>query len=318
MNPEERAAWLEERKKHLGGSEVAAVLGLNPWKTAMDVWLEKTGRKEPDPPNAAMNRGIYLEDVAARIYAEKTGRQLRAQPLRVHPEHNWLSCSIDRQIFKGTGEGDYLTEKTGLLELKCPGIHVYSKLKAKGISDAYSLQLIHNMGVWGYAWSAFGAFSAERWELIEFDLGFEPEIWGMIVEKTGPWWETHVLGDTPPEETEPEQIDLPKVEGDVQQRDDGEWKEAVDDLKEAYELVKTAEEVQTASKERVQELMGEETAVEGGCARVYWNTIKGRVSFDKKKLIAEHPEIHLEDYEKRGASYKKFKPYFLTPEQGEE
>jgi predicted phage-related endonuclease len=38
-----REEWLVLRRKGIGGSDVSAILGINPWKTAMDVWLEKTG-----------------------------------------------------------------------------------------------------------------------------------------------------------------------------------------------------------------------------------------------------------------------------------
>lgn len=40
--------WLENRKKGIGGSDAAAILGISPFKTNVDLWLEKTGQKEPD------------------------------------------------------------------------------------------------------------------------------------------------------------------------------------------------------------------------------------------------------------------------------
>lgn len=39
--------WLEERKKGIGGSDAATILGLNPYKSNIDLWAEKTGKKEP-------------------------------------------------------------------------------------------------------------------------------------------------------------------------------------------------------------------------------------------------------------------------------
>ena len=46
MTNEQRAAWLEGRRRGIGGSDVAAVLGLNPWKTPLDVWNDKLGLSE--------------------------------------------------------------------------------------------------------------------------------------------------------------------------------------------------------------------------------------------------------------------------------
>ena len=46
MTNEQRAAWLKGRRTGIGGSDVAAVLGLNPWKTPLDVWNDKLGISE--------------------------------------------------------------------------------------------------------------------------------------------------------------------------------------------------------------------------------------------------------------------------------
>ena len=43
-----REQWLEERKKGIGGSDSAAVLGLNPYMTNVDLWQIKTGRKQQE------------------------------------------------------------------------------------------------------------------------------------------------------------------------------------------------------------------------------------------------------------------------------
>ena len=42
----ERAEWLKARRGGIGGSDVAACLGLNPWRTPVQVWEDKTGRAE--------------------------------------------------------------------------------------------------------------------------------------------------------------------------------------------------------------------------------------------------------------------------------
>ena len=56
-----RTEWLKERQQGIGGSEVAAVLGLSKWSTPFDVWLEKTSPIENAPPNLAMQLGTFLE-----------------------------------------------------------------------------------------------------------------------------------------------------------------------------------------------------------------------------------------------------------------
>ena len=50
-----------ERRKHIGSSDMAAVLGVDPWRTPFDVWAEKTGRLLDEKPTAAMERGNRYE-----------------------------------------------------------------------------------------------------------------------------------------------------------------------------------------------------------------------------------------------------------------
>lgn len=65
----------ETRKKHIGSSDVAAILGLSPWRSACDVWLEKTGRLvDEKDPNAAMVVGTRVEPVLLDWLQEEIGR----------------------------------------------------------------------------------------------------------------------------------------------------------------------------------------------------------------------------------------------------
>ena len=55
----------------LGGSDAAAALGLSPWKTPVELWLEKTGKKPSEiPDNIPMAVGRALEDFVAKQYGK--------------------------------------------------------------------------------------------------------------------------------------------------------------------------------------------------------------------------------------------------------
>ena len=45
-----RDEWLKERTKGIGGSDVSTILGLNPYKTPLQLWEEKTGKSSGSPP----------------------------------------------------------------------------------------------------------------------------------------------------------------------------------------------------------------------------------------------------------------------------
>ncbi len=94
---ENRQEWLRERKNYLGGSDLGAIAGLNPYRTALDVYLDKTSDDIREETNAAMRWGNLLEDVVAKAYSEDTGYDVEIEPNTIyHPEYKFLGANIDR------------------------------------------------------------------------------------------------------------------------------------------------------------------------------------------------------------------------------
>ena len=61
-----REEWLEQRRKSIGGSDAAAIVGLSKWASPFSIWAEKTGKTPPKEDNEAMRIGHDLEDYVAR------------------------------------------------------------------------------------------------------------------------------------------------------------------------------------------------------------------------------------------------------------
>ena len=78
MNAHEE--WLKARKTGIGGSDIAAILGLSPYRTPVDVWAEKTGRATAQDETLQMRFGRYAEEFVAREYTAKTGNACSALP----------------------------------------------------------------------------------------------------------------------------------------------------------------------------------------------------------------------------------------------
>ncbi len=99
MKATERQSWLAERKAGLGSSEAAAVLGLDPYKTALEVALDKWGLL-PARDSAALRWGLKLEETIAAAYTEETGLQAEAPPAAIlwHPQAPWMFASLDRVV----------------------------------------------------------------------------------------------------------------------------------------------------------------------------------------------------------------------------
>ena len=305
----DRAAWLEARRNGIGGSDIAALFGVHPFKTALDVYREKVGEVREQPPTPAMLRGIYLEDVAVKLYTERTGRRVRRQPLRAHPEYPHLIASVDRQVLASDAVA------TGVLEVKCPGLKTFWRIKRQGLLDYMILQGQHEALVTGSPYTSFAVFSAEQFDLLTFDIFADPDIQARIIEVATEFWRDHVLAGVPPEAPAvAESPEFPEAAETLVVRDDREWAEAVADLREARAIREEAEALERAAKEKLIALAGGYGVFEGGGARIYYRQMPGRKTFKKELLAKDHPEIDLSKYEVEGKPYAEFRPYFLKSE----
>lgn len=96
----DREQWLRERKKGIGGSDVAAILGLSKWKSAYDIWVDKTTDVlQEEYSNESIYWGNVLEEVVAQEFSKQTGFKVRRNnKILQHPEYYWMRASIDRKI----------------------------------------------------------------------------------------------------------------------------------------------------------------------------------------------------------------------------
>ena len=108
---ENKQEWLRERKNYLGGSDLGAICGLSPYRTALDVYLDKTSNDISEDTNAAMRWGTLLEDIIAKEYAQVTGYDVEIEPNTIyHSEHKFLGANIDRWVDRWVNNGTYILE----------------------------------------------------------------------------------------------------------------------------------------------------------------------------------------------------------------
>ena len=93
FTPEEMAI----RRQGIGASEVAAIAGLNSWKSAVDIWLEKTGKAEPQPMTDRAELGHLVEPAIAEWYGRRVGATKLEKPWTMihHPTEPWLYATPD-------------------------------------------------------------------------------------------------------------------------------------------------------------------------------------------------------------------------------
>ena len=158
INRPTREEWLEERKKGIGGSDAATILGLNPYKTNIDLWEEKTGKKEAvdisekDYVKYGTKAENYLRELF-KLDFPKYEVSHQENTIIKHPTYPFLFASLDGQLVnKETGE-------LGILEIKTTNI-LQSMQKEKWkdkIPDNYYCQVLHYLNVTGYSFAILKA-----------------------------------------------------------------------------------------------------------------------------------------------------------------
>ncbi len=313
----DKEEWLEARQSGLGGSDASAVAGINPYRTPMKVYQEKTSELAPDKPTWRMLWGTIAESIAADLYVEETGRAIRRQPLRRSSEHDFLIANVDRQILIG---GDVTS--SACLEIKCPGIGAFSKMKAHGLPDYAVLQLQHYLGVLGYSWGSFAVFNSEYGPPIHFDMEADTELIDQLFDREIKFWTEHVIPRIPPPETVNDQpLDIPEIEGELKVIDGDAWRGPTLELQEAQGLRKAAAELEDAAKDTLKELMegnGLDAVEIPDLARLYYRMSSGRTSWKgTATALAQEADLDVADFIVQGKDFRTFKPYFLTTTEEE-
>ena len=184
----DRQAWLEARRRGLGGSDVAAILGLDPYRSAFEVYLDKLGLKAEEPDNEAMRQGRDLEAYVASRFEEATGKKVRRKnAILQHPHIPWMLGNVDRLV---------VGENAGL---ECKTTSVLNKSRfAQGEFPAnYYVQCVHYMAVTG----------ADRWYLAVLVLNKSFHVFTIerdeneiaaLIEAERRFWEDHILKQVPP------------------------------------------------------------------------------------------------------------------------
>ena len=214
MNAPDRTAWLAERRTGIGGSDIAALLGLSPNKTPLQLWLNKTGRADdaPTDPDAEerMHWGTVLEDVVARHYAER--RDVRVQRINDtlrHPDVNIALANIDRAVLE-PGSRARWDDKAGrvlgacrLLEVKTA--HALARNGAEWgnpgsdeVPQAYWLQCQWYLGISGLPFADLAVLFGGQ-KFVEYTIPADATLFADLLDEAHGWWQRHVVADTPPE-----------------------------------------------------------------------------------------------------------------------
>jgi predicted phage-related endonuclease len=179
-------AWHENRRKGLGGSD-ATILVEGDCEKIKELWLTKTGRKQPEPLLVLpVLMGIETEDLNVAWIQHVTGRKVwGCGDERVHPSYPWLRASLDGITTASDG-------REALVECKSVGAF----WKPENLVKKYNAQLQHVMMVGGWEVSVFSAIIGNSKHFlteVEFDpwyaldlLELEKRFWDCVVNDREP------------------------------------------------------------------------------------------------------------------------------------
>jgi putative phage-type endonuclease len=194
----------EIRRNGIGASDCAAAMGISPWKTKLELYLEKIGiiEKQETKFGTQMYWGNVLEPSVAQAYEDYTGKKLRKSLMTLrHKDHDFIICHLDRKI---EGERKILECKTSSF------FNANEKWGENGSVDAplyYIAQVQHQMAITGYD-EADIAVLIGGYDFRCYTIKKDNEIIEKIIESHCDFWYNHVLKQIPPEPTNKADIEL--------------------------------------------------------------------------------------------------------------
>ncbi len=288
----ERDAWLAERRKGIGGSDVPALMGLSNYETPLELYTEKL--RAPDDTaqpvkHESASWGNKLEHIVAEEFEQRTGLEVYEPGEGVEfwsEEYPFMRASIDRYVLKPYGKTD------SFLECKTRSSYA-EKYWATGVPLDVRVQVQHTMTVTQFD-HAYVAVLLGGQKFLWFRLEHDPALEAEILAAESEFWDRVRRHDPPPEG--------PKdAEALVQQFDRVENAKRVkltDAQAELVKVYKALEEEQTYVAKRMTDIGGRIQAAMGDAGRaMYQNRIAAtwleqpRRVLDVARLEAEHPTL---------------------------
>lgn len=312
-----RLAWLKERQRGIGGSDVAACLGLNPYRTPLQIYEEKLAPITDDtPPSEAAAWGTKLEDLVAKEFAARTGKKVqRINRSLESGDGGWMRANIDRAVINEVYgkrvrvipaakriDGRQLSTNT-ILECKTASAYTSkywgpSQLDEiqTGIVESeheiplwYETQVQWYLGITG-ADICYVAVLIGGNDFRVYEVRANREVFSGLTERCWQFWHEHVIAGVPPDPATA--ADVLKLHG----QDDGELVEAtnaqaadIGELRTIKEKLAGLMQEKAAIEERIKLALGERLGLTiGGQKAVTWKTQK-RTSFDVQAYLAMNP-----------------------------
>ena len=303
------------RPQGIGGTDIAAILGLSPYKTPLQLWVEKVGESNLAQRDAIHLRfGQHLEPFVASEYERVTGLHtyIPSGPI-FHSEHGFMFASIDRLVTRepvSTSLAPQLKDVDRLLECKTSSVFSRQGWGEPGTDQVpthYLLQCAWYMAVSDCNRIDLAVMIGNS-ELRIFEIRRDLRLESLMLEQAQRFWYDNVLANEPPEPRNAvdAQTLFPIDEPDSRI-------DADDETLECIERLATASAQATQAANEVDELKGQLMARMGraqeithnGCVLATWKNTRPTRRLDTAALRSAHPDI-AEEFTTTGATCRRF------------
>ncbi len=173
--------WLRYRKQGIGGSDVSCLLGINKWKSEIELWLDKTNQTNtPVEENEAMQWGTIMEPIIRNYFAEVTGKKVvELKAMLQHPEHPFMLADVDGVTVDDFGN-------PAILEIKTASEFKRSDWD-EGVPAYYQTQVQHYLCVTGIK-KAYVAVLVGGNSFRIYEIDADDEIQSMLIAVEKNFW----------------------------------------------------------------------------------------------------------------------------------
>ena len=284
-----REEWKALRKKYIGGSDAAAIVGMNSFSSPFSVWAEKTGQVPEFEGNLRTEVGTYLEEFVAQKFEDETGKQVRRCNLSlVNDEYPWAIANVDRML---------VGEDAGL-EIKTTSALNMKAFKGGEYPDNYYVQCVHYMAVTGKAkWYLAVLIGNSDFKIFEIERD-EAEIKALMDAEKDFWYSYVCTRKTPPVDGNIATTDtIKQLFGDPNEvRVDLNGLEDVFVQRKALNAqIKTLKEQLDSLDNQIKVIMGNATNGSCGPWSVSWK-LQGTSGLDRDRIKMDFPAIDFSKY----------------------
>lgn len=287
-----REQFLADRRTGIGGSDAAALIGLSPFKTEHDVYMEKVGLSPPSEPSMRMEAGLRLEPVLAEWYANEKGVHVKQHPMERHEKYPFMIAHVDRLVYDDIVKHDRLPLIAGLLEIKTADVRfawLWGEPGTDSVPDVYNLQCQHYLSVTGLKWADIAVLIGGN-DFRIYRVPRNDELIKNLIRIEKDFWTYHVEKQIPPEVAGTEASK--KLLAALYPHDSGHEvlaDDKIDPVVQEYfehtEQIKNLESAKLLRENQIKVFMGEASLFKGPGYRFSWKQSKDRIVTDWKAVV---------------------------------